>query len=71
LLLVIICVVAGLRIGADSAAAYIDDVHRINKTLADQNCELQIANADLLDQLSSEISASAATSSEEVSGPRF
>ena len=58
LLLVVIGVLAGLRIGADSAAAYTKDVHRLNKLLADQNRELQDANAILLKQISSEEPAS-------------
>lgn len=52
LLLVIISVLAGLRIGADSAAAYTKDLQRHNKVLADQNQELQGANAMLLRQVS-------------------
>ena len=58
LLLVVIGVLAGLRIGADSAAAYTTDVHRLNKLLADQNRELQDANAILLKQVSSEATTS-------------
>jgi hypothetical protein len=54
LLLIVIGVLAGLRIGADSAAAYMRDVQRLNKILAEQNRELQEANAILLKQLSSE-----------------
>ena len=58
LLTVVLSVLAGLRIGADSAAAYTTDVHRLNKLLADQNRELQDANAILLKQVSSEAPAS-------------
>jgi hypothetical protein len=58
LLLIVVSVLAGLRIGADSAAAYTTDVHRLNKLLADQNRELQDANAILLKQVSSEAPAS-------------
>jgi hypothetical protein len=54
LLLVIVGVLAGLRMGADSATAYTNDVHRLNKVLAEQNSELQEANAILLKQVSSE-----------------
>ena len=54
LLLVVASVLAGLRIGADSAAAYTKDLQRVNKVLADQNRELADANAMLLKQLSSE-----------------
>jgi hypothetical protein len=53
LLLIIVGVLTGLRIGSDSAAAYMNDVHRLNKVLAEQNSELQEANAILLKQLSS------------------
>jgi hypothetical protein len=52
LLLVIIGVLAGLRLGADSAAAYTKDLQRLNKVLADQNRELEDANAMLLRQVS-------------------
>ncbi len=58
LLLVLVGILAGLRIGADSAAAYTRDVHRLNKLLADQNRDLQDANAILLKQVSSEVPAS-------------
>jgi hypothetical protein len=61
LLLVVISVLAGLRIGADSAGAYIQDVHRRNKVLAEQNCQLQDANLMLLRQLPSEKSVSSKT----------
>jgi hypothetical protein len=54
LLLIIISVLAGLRMGADSAATYTSDVHRLNKVLAQQNSELQEANAMLLKQVSTE-----------------
>jgi hypothetical protein len=52
LLLVIISVLVGLRVSADSAAGYMKDVHRLNKVLAEQNAELQDANAILLKQVS-------------------
>jgi hypothetical protein len=58
ILLAVISVLAGLRIGADSAGAYIKDVHRRNKVLAEQNFQLQDANLMLLRQLPSEKSAS-------------
>jgi hypothetical protein len=51
-LLVLISVLAGLRLGADSAAAYTEDLQRLNKVLADQNEQLQDANALLLRQVS-------------------
>jgi hypothetical protein len=54
LLLILVSGLAGLRIGADSLAAYTNDVHRRNKLLADQNRELQDANAILLEQVTSE-----------------
>jgi hypothetical protein len=53
LFLIVVSVLAGLRIGADSAAEYMSDVHRLNKLLAEQNNELQEANAILLKQLGS------------------
>lgn len=53
LLLISVSVLAGLRIGADSLAAYTNDVHRRNKLLADQNRELQDSNATLLKQVRS------------------
>jgi hypothetical protein len=58
LLLFVIGVLAGLHIGASSAAAYTNDVQRLNKLLADQNRELQDANAILLKQVASESPAS-------------
>ena len=60
LLLVTISVLAGLRIGADSAAAYTTDLHRLNKVLADQNDELEEANAICLKQVASESSSKTA-----------
>jgi hypothetical protein len=53
-LLVIVSVLAGLRVSADSANAYMKDLQRVNKVLADQNQELQEANSILLEQVSSE-----------------
>lgn len=47
-LLAIICTLIGIRLGTNSTAAYIKDVHRLNKVLADQNDQLQDANAILL-----------------------
>jgi hypothetical protein len=47
-------VLAGLRMGTDSATTYTNDVQRLNKVLAEQNSELQEANAILLKQVSSE-----------------
>jgi len=48
LLLVVISILAGLRIGTDSAAAYTKDLQRLNKVLAEQNRNLEDANAILL-----------------------
>lgn len=58
LLLVVISLVAGLRVGADSAAAYVKDLQRVNKVLADQNRELQENNLMLLKQVNSESATS-------------
>jgi hypothetical protein len=44
---------AGLRIGADSAARYTKDLIRLNKTICELNRELEEANAMLLNQVSS------------------
>lgn len=54
LLLGVACGLAGIRIGTDAASAYITDLHRLNKVLADQNRELEDANAMLLAQVSAE-----------------
>lgn len=51
-LLVFVSVVAGMRVGVQGATAYIHDVHRLNKVLADQQHELEELNANLLQQLS-------------------
>ena len=64
LLLVFISGLAGIRIGTDGAAAYIDDVQRLNKVLAEQHRELEEVNALLLKELNAEIVAPA--SSEQV-----
>jgi len=55
-LLIIISTLLGIRLGADSAATYLQDVHRLNKVLADQNEQLQDANAMLLRELSADSS---------------
>ena len=47
-LLAVFCTLFGIRIGTNSTAVYMDDVHRLNKVLADQNEQLQDANAILL-----------------------
>ena len=58
LLLIVIGVLAGLRLGADSAASYMKDVQRLNKVLDEQNAELQESNAILLKQISSDTPSS-------------
>ena len=57
-LLVVISLLAGLSIGAVSAAKYMTDMHRLNKVLSEQNGELQDANAILLKQVSAALPAS-------------
>jgi hypothetical protein len=54
LFLVAIGGLAGLRIGASGAAAYIQDVQRLNKVLAEQHRELEELNANLLKQVNTE-----------------
>jgi hypothetical protein len=44
---------AGLRIGADSAARYTKDLVRLNKTICDQNRDLEEMNAMLLNEVNS------------------
>jgi hypothetical protein len=58
LLLLVVGVLAGLRIAADSAAAYIRDLQRLNKLLADQQRELEEANWRLLQRAASHTAAS-------------
>lgn len=60
-LLVAISGLAGLRIGANSAATYIRDVHRLNKVLAEQQRDLEGLNASLLKQLNAEVEAPASS----------
>src|SRR5262245_56466107 len=48
LLLVVVCFLAGLRVGADSAAAYIRDLQRLNKMMAEQQQDLEEMNSMLL-----------------------
>jgi hypothetical protein len=57
LLLVAIGLMAGLRIGADSASLYIRDLQRHNRVLAAQNRELEEANSLLLNQVSEVVHA--------------
>lgn len=63
LLLVAISGLTGLRIGAGGAAAYIKDVQRLNKVLAEQHRELEELNAELLKQVSAEAEAPARSES--------
>lgn len=53
-MLVLMSFVAGMRIGIDGANAYIRDVQRLNKVLAEQHHELEELNASLLQQLTSQ-----------------
>ncbi len=53
-LLVVVSVLAGLRLGADSASTYTKDLQRLNNVLVQQNRELTEANATLLKRNSSE-----------------
>jgi hypothetical protein len=53
-LLLLVSILTGMRIGTDFASGYIKDLQRVNKVLADQNQELQEANAMLLKQLAAE-----------------
>jgi hypothetical protein len=55
LLIAIIGLLAGIRIGTDAATAYIMDVQRMNKVLAEQNQALQDANTILLRQACAEL----------------
>jgi hypothetical protein len=53
-LIAILSLLAGIRIGTDAAAAYTKDLHRLNKVLAEQNDALQDANAMFLRQAAAE-----------------
>jgi hypothetical protein len=59
--LALISGLAGLRIGADSAARYTADLVRLNKTIIDQNRALEEMNAMLLKQVSSRVHLSSET----------
>jgi hypothetical protein len=50
LLLLVGGLLAGLRVGADSAAAYIRDLQRLNKVMAEHQQELEEVNSILLKQ---------------------
>ncbi len=45
-----VCFIGGLGVGTNAAAAYMRELHRVNKMVADQNQELQAANLNLLRQ---------------------
>lgn len=51
LILAALCTLLGIRIGTHSTSAYINDVNRLNKALAEQNTQLEDANAALLRRL--------------------
>ena len=50
LLLLVVGFLAGLRVGAGSAAAYIRDLQRLNKVMAEHQHELEEVNSILLKQ---------------------
>jgi hypothetical protein len=50
-LLVFVSLMAGMRIGINGAMAYVRDVQRLNKVLAEQHHELEVLNANLLQQV--------------------
>ena len=56
-LLAIVSLMVGLRIGADSAAAYTKDLQRNNKVLAEQQRDLEEMNEMLLKQVNSDTPA--------------
>lgn len=64
-LLVVLSALTGLRIGADSSAAYIEDVQRTNKLLAGQQRDLEEVNEMLLKQVNSEQARSETSASPE------
>ncbi len=57
--IMLICLLAGIRVGTAGAANYIKDVHRLNKVLAEQHRELEELNSHLLKQVNAEIDAPA------------
>ena len=57
-LLTVISVLLGIRVGTNSSVAYITDVHRLNKALAEHNQQLQEANALLLVQFTADLKTS-------------
>jgi hypothetical protein len=54
LLLLLIGVLAGLRIATDSSAAYIQDLQRLNKVMANQQRDLEEANWTLITRANAE-----------------
>jgi hypothetical protein len=46
--LVFISLLAGVRLGTDSASSYIQDLQRVNKVLAEQNRDLEDLNRSFL-----------------------
>jgi hypothetical protein len=52
---------AGISIGAGGAAAYIRDVQRLNKVLAEQHHDLEELNAMMLKQINAEAETEAPT----------
>jgi hypothetical protein len=59
ILLVIVSLLAGIRIGTESIFAYAQDLRRINKVLAEQNRELEELNRELLSKLDPDSTPSA------------
>jgi hypothetical protein len=51
-LLVSVSLLVGMRIGISGTTSYVRDVQRLNKVLAEQHHELEVLNANLLQQLS-------------------
>jgi len=63
LMLVGIGMLIGMRLGIQSATAYIADLHRLNKTLSDQQQELEDANAMLLKHATDQLAATTSSKS--------
>ena len=57
--LIVVSSLVGLRIATDATAAYIKDLQRVNKVLADQNHELEETNAELLKVVGAELESPA------------
>ena len=58
LVLAVVCLLAGLRIGFESVDAYVRDTQRLNRMLDEQNRELKSANASLLRELAAQTGGS-------------